>query len=91
MASPGTGMLFDSIVTVNLQNPVSPTYTVPSGKVFVGQVQFSGAGGSPLVDNIALPIVSTQFGVVLGPGHVITAGTGPGDVGRVSGVLYANP
>lgn len=94
MASPGTGMLFDSAVSATI-NSFTP-YTVPSGKVLVAQL--ANISASPLAGNHDIGGMVMRFqgaqviNVVLGSGATISNTSIP-DNGLVtmSGVLYINP
>src|SRR6266404_4724369 len=47
MASSGTGMLFSATVDVAIA-AIGGSYTVPSGKVFVGTISYNTTGGGTL-------------------------------------------
>lgn len=94
MASPGTGMLFDSTASATITT--SSPYTVPSGKVLVAQLgntSLSTLSGTHNMGGMILRFQGSQvINVVLGPGATIT-NNNPVDNGLVtmSGVLYVNP
>lgn len=99
MASAGSGMLYDSAVATALGPTFAPTpYTVPAGKVFVGQI----AGGSFTIDsrtytlqvggggNTPVGFTWNSFSITAGGGQVIDNPNVSGSL-QLTGVLYKNP